>query len=491
MTTSPTRRYCACGTRLGQDRVGERCAQCDRTLVALRAAPPPVPPEFWMSEQFRCAFQAHHIGQVSRAYRKHPHQIAAYGKDGISQEIVGSWLGLTQAQISRIETGPPVRHLDNLAHWARTLRIPQHLLWFRLPQPVAALGARGEGFDLAGRSAINVSDPPRITTELMAPELAGNADVSAMRAFRAADKNVGGAHLYDTVVRYLRTNVANRLFGADSDGDAQVTFNGAAALTEMAGWMAHDAGRDAAARRHFDRSLDLVKVGGDRQLGAHILGSMSHLALHLNDPEQAIGLANQGREVLRRARQPALAARLLAMQARSWARLQRHQQSAQLLLEAEDALGCQRGEEPSPWISHFDEGSLASDNARCLRQLGDFRAAHQQAERVVSLRPGGRTRSRAFGQLIMVKVLIAQGEPEQACAVARDVIDTTSSLGSFLVSQELLDLQTLLEPYRAQPVVAEFLVCLDEGLRDRLWLNHRVGEDSTSEDSQSRAGHDG
>jgi hypothetical protein len=32
-------------------------------------------------------------------------------------ELLGTWLGLTQAQVSRIENGPPVRNLDTLAHW--------------------------------------------------------------------------------------------------------------------------------------------------------------------------------------------------------------------------------------------------------------------------------------------------------------------------------------------------------------------------------------
>src|SRR5262249_9936529 len=45
---------------------------------------------------------------------------------------------LTQAQISRIENGSPVRQLDSLARWARTLRIPEPLLWFKLPRQHAA-----------------------------------------------------------------------------------------------------------------------------------------------------------------------------------------------------------------------------------------------------------------------------------------------------------------------------------------------------------------
>jgi hypothetical protein len=49
---------------------------------------------------------------------------------------------------------------------------------------------------------------------------------------------------------------------------------------------------DLSAQQHFGRALDLVKVGGDRQFGAHILASMSHLAHHLDQPEEAIQLAS-------------------------------------------------------------------------------------------------------------------------------------------------------------------------------------------------------
>jgi hypothetical protein len=92
-----------------------------------------VPAEFWQAEQFREAFTAQHIGRVARAYRMHPHHHAIYGPSGISQTLLGHWLGLRQPQISRIETGPPIRDLDNLTYWARVLRIPPRLLWFRFP----------------------------------------------------------------------------------------------------------------------------------------------------------------------------------------------------------------------------------------------------------------------------------------------------------------------------------------------------------------------
>jgi hypothetical protein len=299
-----------------------------------------------------------------------------------------------------------------------------------------------------------------------------------MQSFRAADLQVGGGHLYATVVKYLHTEVAPRLFDVDHDSDGQLVFTAAAALTEMAGWMAHDAGRDQTAEQHFVRSLDLVKVSGDRQLGVHILASLSHLAHHRGRPDEAIQLARRGRESLARGpRHPELEARLHAMQARGFARLRRADDCTRLLFRAEQALAVAAAEERSPWVSGFDEGSLAIEAARCSHQLGDLGEAQRQAERIIELRAGDRTRSRAFGQLILVTVLIAQGRPDEACAVAHEVLDATQQLGSYLVIQQLVDLKQLLEPHRANRVVADYLACFDEALRERVWLYHWLTRD--------------
>src|SRR5262249_512780 len=72
----------------------------------------------------------------------------------------------------------------------------------------------------------------------------------------------------------------------------------------------------------FQRWLDLATVGGDGQLTAHVMGSMSHLALHQGEPAAAISLACQGQGVLAAVPpNPGLAARLLAMEARGLAAL--------------------------------------------------------------------------------------------------------------------------------------------------------------------------
>ncbi len=134
MGSRPARhRYCRCGTHLAADNPGRQCARCQRVSRDKLIAPPQVPAEFWQTEQFRDAFAAQHIGRIARAYRTHPYHHAVYGPSGISQTLLGQWMGVQQPQISRIETGAPIPNLDTLAHWARVLRIPAELLWFKLP----------------------------------------------------------------------------------------------------------------------------------------------------------------------------------------------------------------------------------------------------------------------------------------------------------------------------------------------------------------------
>jgi transcriptional regulator with XRE-family HTH domain len=366
---------------------------------------------------------------------------------GLSQQDVADAVGVERSTIARYEQGKVTPRPWYRPMLAETLRVTLEQL-----------------ADLIDGTTLTTTPAKTLGAMTDVEE-----DVMAMRAFRAADRQMGGAHLYASVRRYLHTEVAPRLVGGTGDG--RPLHTGAAGLTEMAGWMAHDAGQDTAARQHFERALELSRVGGDSQLGAHILGSLSHLAHHLEHPDDAIRFARLGQDRLAEGpRHPGLAARLLAMQARGHAAKRHTDACTEALLTAERALDGHSDDEPSPWVSHFDEGSFASEAVRCMQALGDVGEARRQAERILELRPSSRTRSRAFGQLALVLTLIAEGHPDQACATAREVLDATQSLGSFVVVAQLRDLRSLLEPWRSNPTVKEFLECLEQNLSQRLWL---------------------
>jgi hypothetical protein len=128
-------RYCnRCGGRLARDNTDTRCAACSYAARDTLSRPQVIPPEFWDTDQVRDALATWHMGRVMYAYRMHPY----HGRP-LSQETVGNWLGLTQAQLSRIENGRAPEELSKLIRYAIILNIPAHLLWFKLPDaPIPA-----------------------------------------------------------------------------------------------------------------------------------------------------------------------------------------------------------------------------------------------------------------------------------------------------------------------------------------------------------------
>lgn len=124
-------RRCPCGTRLARDNPDELCAACQRgSKGGQLLGPPEVSDEFWEHPIMRDALARRHIGCAIRAFREHP----LHGRNTISQGTVASWIGITQAQVSRIENGRPIVDLDRLTDWAILLRIPEEYLWFSLPE---------------------------------------------------------------------------------------------------------------------------------------------------------------------------------------------------------------------------------------------------------------------------------------------------------------------------------------------------------------------
>jgi hypothetical protein len=301
------------------------------------------------------------------------------------------------------------------------------------------------------------------TAPASAPSRVGrtDSDLAAIRAicqaFRTVDRQVGGGHLYPTVVRYLETEIGPRLVTV-SDRENGGIFCAAVSLTDMAGWLAHDIGDDELAHRHFGRALRLAKATGNTALTVNVMASMSHLALHRHKPAQAVRLARAGREQLCKGTPPpALLARLHAMEARGLAKCRETTACHQALNDAERTLNHATDTEPAPWLGHFDEGSMAGEAATCFRQLGDLTEAEHRAERVMALRNGDQARSRAFGQLILAGIHIERGELERACAVGHQVLRATQGMESARVTERLLELRQPLLPQRDVGVVQEFL----------------------------------
>ncbi|OLF16395.1 hypothetical protein [Actinophytocola xanthii] len=308
---------------------------------------------------------------------------------------------------------------------------------------------------------------PSANTPAASPDAPGEtpSNVPGIRAiataFQTADRRLGGGALYGSVLRYLTTEIGPRLVDAEGPAGSEL-FAAAASLTEIAGWMAHDGGDDTAARNHFERAYRLASAADHVPLIANVCASMSHLAVELNEPAEAVRIAEVGlSKVPRTSGTSQLAARLHAMRARALAATGATAATVSALSEAERALSV-TDNDPSPdWIARFDQASLASETATCLRQLGDLDGARRQAECVIELRVGDRVRSRAFGHLTLAELLADAGRVDEAATLGAEVCRATVSLASARVRRRLEALGAAVRPHATVPEVRAFLHMLE------------------------------
>lgn len=310
---------------------------------------------------------------------------------------------------------------------------------------------------LLGEPADVLFGPPHPDPQVEHSAPGKSPHLDAMTTFRLADRQLGGGHVYNSLLIYLRTEVATSLIGLGAVQGADA-FRDAAVLTEMAGWMAHDSGRDGVAHGHLLSALSFGQAVADPTVAANVEASMSHLALQGGHADQAVDLARSGLGRLRGIEAvPVLSSRLHAMKARALARLGYAKQAQQSLDSAREELAAADTAYTPNWVAPFDDAALASEAASTLLELRVFPAALEEANRALELRDASRARSRGLGQITLAKTLIAQDQVEAACAVADDLLETCQTLGSVRISRELADLQVSLEPYATSRPVNEIL----------------------------------
>ncbi|MFH9964908.1 XRE family transcriptional regulator [Streptomyces mirabilis] len=295
-------------------------------------------------------------------------------------------------------------------------------------------------------------------------------DLAAVDAFREADRQTGGGRLYSAVTQHLRDRIGPRLVDT---GTGPHIFAAAAALTEMAGWMAHDSGRDEVAARHFTRALPLARTSGDAALAANVAASSSHLALQAGDPAAAAHWAQTGLDITQRGtRIPSLTARLHTMQARALAAAGQHAPAGRALAQAHAILDASAATRTThPWVSPFDAAALASESALVHRDMGRYTDAMSHAKQAVSLREASRARSLALSRIALADLHLRRDDLDAAVSVGDELLATTApTLGSVRVMHQLDGLRRQLEPRNGYQPVRDFLTRLDQARRARMLL---------------------
>jgi hypothetical protein len=290
-------------------------------------------------------------------------------------------------------------------------------------------------------------------------------DIAALRSvgelFRTLDDMYGGGHARQALVRYLEHECEPMLRGTYGEQTGRRLFAAAADLTRLAGWTSYDIAAHGLAQRYFVQALRLAQASGDRAYGAYVLVTMSRQAVYLGHGREAVQLARVAQQGVGTNAPPVVQALLHSAEARGHGVLGEVRNCTASLVRAERALEAARaGDEVPFWARFFDEAQLADEFGHCHRDLQQFRAAAQHAERSLQLRAPVYARSRLFCRVVLATARLGLGELDQACQLAAEAAGQAAEMRSVRATEYVRDFERRLEPYRdAAPV---------RGYRDRV-----------------------
>ncbi|MEV0227203.1 regulator [Streptomyces sp. NPDC050704] len=298
----------------------------------------------------------------------------------------------------------------------------------------------------------------RTQTERGPGQRVTQGDIAALRSvgelFRALDHAYGGGHARQALVRYLEHEAEPMLRGTYGEQTGRRLFAAAADLTRLAGWTSYDIAAHGLAQRYFVQALRLSQAAGDRAYGSYVLVTMSRQAVYLGHGREAVQLARVAQQGVGSAAPPVVQALLYAVEARGHGVLSEVRACTASLVRAERALEAARpGDEVPHWARFFDEAQLADEFAHCHRDLQQYRAAAQHAERSLQLRAPGYARSRLFCRVVLATARLGLGELDQACQLGAEAAAQAGEMRSVRALEYVRDFERRLEPYRdAAPV---------------------------------------
>jgi tetratricopeptide (TPR) repeat protein len=317
---------------LAADNTARLCSRCHREeRDQLRTPPTHLRDGFFETDEFRAAFESQHIGKVLRAYRNHPRHLELFGK-ALNQELLGRWLGLTQAQVSKLEKGKSEQNLDVLRNYAEALRLPHRLLWFDMPGQSRLHGA-ADSLD---------SDEQHKITDTVRPLMCGDTMGTEMADLCLAMQPTGVStplldHVEHTVAR-IHTNFAkvpptellpvvndhlrwttDRLKLGQTVAHRRQLCSIVGHLAGQRAWLMFDLRRIEEAVSWYRTALGAAHEADADSLSAWLLGGWSVIAFDGGNPREALALLDRAGQHAERTAHNPVAGWINALKARAYA----------------------------------------------------------------------------------------------------------------------------------------------------------------------------
>lgn len=278
---------------------------------------------------------------------------------------------------------------------------------------------------------------------------------AATQMFDSLDRSVGGDDQRLLAVQFVRDKLAPRLSRASDDRESRALFTAASTLCEVVGWMAYDAERHGVAQRYFVQALRLAKDADQPAYGAYVLNTMSHQALYLSRPDQALRFALAAKANGHVSSVPIVATEATLLAAQAHAQMGNTSECSAFLAEADQTFDQVRPDNTPTWAKHWTEAVFATFVGSCWVDLGKPREAYEPLKLAWdAAKDSPRRRVYSTGQL--AKVATLNGDIEQAASLGISAVNSSSGQASQRSLQIIREIDGKLKPYSKDSRVREF-----------------------------------
>ncbi len=366
---------------------------------------------------------------------------------------------VTRNEVSRWERGTrsPEAWLPTLA---QALSVPLADLQQAVAYARGEESARPPGMLLTLAELLPPNDPLERSLCHQGPRIGPSAVAllaGRVHGLRLADDVLSGGDLIAPAFRELHKAVDLYRTAAFSEETGRGLLVQVGELSQIAGWVASDAGRPDDAEHAYRLGLSAARHADDPMLVGNLAGS---LAYHWSNNGRERDAADMAQAAVDESGPDAApAARALFLDRVAWTQTRAGEPQAALraLSEAHEALSAEGGRQAPPWAYWVSREELEVMDARVFTELHRPLRAVPLLTDVLSRYDTTHARELALYRSWLAVALADANEPEQAAEEAQRIIELSGELSSDRTAARTRVVLKRLQPYAAVPEVRNVL----------------------------------
>lgn len=285
----------------------------------------------------------------------------------------------------------------------------------------------------------------------------GWAEVEAVRditaAFNRADEKLGGGFGRTAVVEYLSTDVATYCQAVSAETVRKAVFSEAAQLAYLAGWKAHDLGREGLAQRYYLFSYQLATESGDHGQAAYAMRILAHQAYDMGHSTNCLDLASAAVDTTKGQVDKHTESIFKLTLAKAHAMQDNRRATMETIARAEILMSQAKEDDERPgWAAMHGVSASQFHNhiAKTLVDVGDYAGAEEHFSTTLRhhLDPASQPRIYALTSTWLAEAQCQRGHIEQACRTWTDALSRIDGIQSSRTADAVKTMRQRLAPFR-------------------------------------------